>query len=757
MQTREKTILILDPSASERQAIRLMLEGKTDRFLEAANAAGAWEVTRGLSGIGLMIANVDAKTGQDVFDLRDHLQKEWGPFPSVFCSSEDMSAFYSRIRDGERAFIKPVNGAILLEWFDGLQNQTTSEAQSTSAAEASVSHSMPTEEVPVLTNLDTSIAPSLSTATEPISLPEDALPLGIRLGDYKLLREIQKEADFAIYEAEQISIGRHVALKTLYRKHRKDINWVQGFVHEASARASVNHPAISLVYECDQELGVNFYALELVDAPSLDDLARRHSELSASVLRSVINTVASVLTYLRENEMSHRFITSKNILIVKGQEPRIANPVRGRGPSQTPEEERTQMELLSDALRPFLSKPGVDPRLFTVVERMGTDRIDSINTVAALEKALAPSRQMDLQQASPSSVSRPVPSKKGVEKQPSKGALVLGTVIGVLILLGVVALFSMMGKKPEVRNLESFILIPAGEFVFQKDEKVSLPEFWISRYEVTVSEYAEFLSDLSKHPEYRQQLKHPEQPTEKTDYTPEKWAQYYDAAKRGKTFRGGLIDPNCPVIGVDFWDAYAYATWRGGRLPSEQEWEKAARGRDGWLYPWGNDLIEKNFNSGLDYDGKNGVSAGSIDGYRYWNPVDAIREDESRYGVIGCAGNVIEWTATWAAHPDHPDRQVPLKRGASFATTSDFELIARKAADSASERNLLTGFRIVVSSEYPVKMGVGVENTEKSAEGTPAAPAAPAPDAMRGDAAPAPDAMGGDAVPAPDAMGGSSE
>jgi len=59
--------------------------------------------------------------------------------------------------------------------------------------------------------------------TAQVQLPEDVLPVGTRLGDYKLLREIQRDADFALYEAEQASIGRWVALKTLYRKHRCDI------------------------------------------------------------------------------------------------------------------------------------------------------------------------------------------------------------------------------------------------------------------------------------------------------------------------------------------------------------------------------------------------------------------------------------------------------------------------------------------------------------------------------------------------------
>ena len=69
--------------------------------------------------------------------------------------------------------------------------------------------------------------------------------------------------------------------------------------------------------------------------------------------------------------------------------------------------------------------------------------------------------------------------------------------------------------------------------------------------------------------------------------------------------------------------------------------------------------------------------------------------DVSRYGVRGMAGNVSEWTGTWDTHPDYPDRQVPIRRGASYATGEGFELTARRPAEDASEAKLIYGFRTV--------------------------------------------------------------
>ncbi|TKB88421.1 MAG: formylglycine-generating enzyme family protein [Nitrospira sp.] len=165
------------------------------------------------------------------------------------------------------------------------------------------------------------------------------------------------------------------------------------------------------------------------------------------------------------------------------------------------------------------------------------------------------------------------------------------------------------------------VLIPAGEFWMgspdgegDNDEhprhQVSLDAFYMDKFEITVARYAEFVRSTKRS-------------------KPAYWDQV-DSSKHG----------NLPVVGVDWQDAEVYCRWAGKRLPTEAEWEKAARGTDGRRYPWGNEQpTPGHANFGTDY-------VETIYDKRL-APVDSYEAGNSPYGLHHMAGNVWEWTADW--------------------------------------------------------------------------------------------------------------
>ena len=161
------------------------------------------------------------------------------------------------------------------------------------------------------------------------------------------------------------------------------------------------------------------------------------------------------------------------------------------------------------------------------------------------------------------------------------------------------------------------VAVPAGEFTMGNndydDEKpqrqVTLDGYWIDKDLVTVAQYRKFCADTGR--------KMPDPP---------KW---------------GWKDDH-PVVNVTWDDAKAYADWAGASLPTEAQWEKAARGTDGRKYPWGNDFDRSRLwcSHGTTGDAKGTASVGRF-------PMGA-----SPCGALDMAGNVWEWCADWYG-PDY--------------------------------------------------------------------------------------------------------
>ena len=191
------------------------------------------------------------------------------------------------------------------------------------------------------------------------------------------------------------------------------------------------------------------------------------------------------------------------------------------------------------------------------------------------------------------------------------------------------------GSQPTAKPAE-MVSIPAGEFVIgnngrglaegrgNADEtpeyRAYLGTYRMDRYEVTNVHYKAFVEATDRR-------------------SPKHWKTALSAGNpdQGLTYAPEKADH--PVVYVDWYEANAYCHWVGKRLPTEREWEKAARGTDGRIYPWGNRYDVQKANSPQYWLVK------SLKGDTL--PVGSFENGKSPYGLYDMAGNVYEWTSNW--------------------------------------------------------------------------------------------------------------
>jgi hypothetical protein len=529
------------------------------------------------------------------------------------------------------------------------------------------------------------LPPPVAPQTQPITLPDTLL--NHTIGDYKILAKRSTFERSESYQALQISMHRLVVLERLKAEFQHDLNAKRNFRALVRSQANVAHPSIATVFEAQEtEAGEIFYTREFVKGKSLPELAAAKVKLPQRDVLALLRAAGEAMVFYANREIPHYRLRPQHLFQGDDGLPRLANLATIPADARTDSvEDFINLAKAVEAISNLRS--GQEAELATILKQMRGQAEPALQTwpklVLATTNALQ--RLAEISAAQPPKLGHMTGRLRRPKRK--KWPFIIG---GGACALAAVSALLYPGSTPEARKLEEFIHISAGPGWFGTTS-VPIKEFWISKYEVTIAQYAEF---LAANPALNPSLDHADQPKGKTSHKPLNWDDYFPAAQTGGTFKGHKITLNCPVLWADWWDAYAYAKWRGQRLPNEQEWEHAARGPTGYAYPWGNEPAISKANTGDDLSATP-AGGGQTDGFRWWCDVDAKPEDISPGGVRGMGGNVAEWTTSWSQHPDFPDQQSPVYRGGSFSQPSAPVADQRWAAKTLDLAQPFIGFRTV--------------------------------------------------------------
>jgi formylglycine-generating enzyme required for sulfatase activity len=347
---------------------------------------------------------------------------------------------------------------------------------------------------------------------------------------------------------------------------------------------------------------------------------------------------------------------------------------------------RETMRLLGAYLRKQ-GEPKIEGLFESILSRLGTQSTlqDKVRCVALLSAMMRDLSRMDYQPKTPV-YERTVKEVMGIFETGEAEKIELAKRIEAADLLGQIG-------DPRLEE-PNWVVIPAGTFHMgaqKTNEKgrnydaeaddsespvheVTLRRFRIGRFPVTVQEFNRFLLDRG----YQ---------------TPKYWIEGFERSSKPADWVRQKEYPNRPVVGVSWFEAAAYCAWAGGRLPTEPEWERAARGPQGGKYPWGNKppLEASRANYGETNIG-------------HPTPVGLFPRGNTSEGLCDMLGNVLEWCADWFGpyEPGSPDNLIGpgnggyrVVRGGSWNVSAGFVRVSHRVRTEPTIRYVYLGFRCV--------------------------------------------------------------
>lgn len=498
-----------------------------------------------------------------------------------------------------------------------------------------------------------------------------------QLGRYKIESRLGSGAYADVYKAVDQMLKRTVALKVLKPALVADGEAFGRFVQEAQVAANLFHPYIATVLDVGESDGYHFLAMRYVQGLALDKVLARQGAFRWEQAIKIIAQVGEALDFAHQKGLVHRDVKPQNILLSETEgavltdfglvraitssgmtttgsflgTPNYMAPEIWEGQEATLAADQYALAcVLVEMLTGKILFDGKTPPAVMLMHFMPLELPASWpdGTPAGLTKALAqalakaPANRFASNAAFLSALRQPAsrdlqpqtvhPQPKSANPPSQKNNFAADNPAGI-----------------------EWVEIPAGEFLYgdNKEKQFLRKAFLIGKYPVTNAQYKRF---LEANPGYS---------------VPRDWEPKQRIYPPGKQ--------DHPVVNVSWQDAQAFCQWAQCRLPTETEWEKAARGTDGRKYPWGEDWVNGKYCNSAE------AKLGGT------TPVDCHPEGVSPYGAWDMSGNVWEWMET------SYDGSKKVLRGGSWLSSDILVRSAVRGRDFPSYACGNGGFRCVRS------------------------------------------------------------
>ncbi len=569
--------------------------------------------------------------------------------------------------------------------------------------------------------------------------PKDGHPLAtselahgeILAGKYRIQDEIGRGGMGVVYRAEHIIMGKAVAIKIIHPLLSLSSKFLDMFKAEARHAATFRHDNVLTVHDFGESDGRFFLVMEILEGENLKDLLERTKSVVPQRAFEMLCDICSALSAAHQAGIVHLDLKSENIYLVpEGDAQRVKvldfglaqlkedasseiadgmtiGTVGFMAPEQikgTVVDERTDVyaigvmayqmltgslpfpgdskeDILQAQLQGKVLKFPKTPVLTTVPSE--TKKV--ILSALSVNPARRPQSVAEISAAFQHALSYIRKAAGRYARRHKLGGHDVGanapSLLGRLS-AGLTRVLHPLGKTAGTASNPAgappgMVYVPAGEFMRGSnrgpaDERPALPvnldAFFIDVTPVTNLDYAKFV--------------------QATDHAP-------PATWKTVSFSPGAA--NLPVTGVTWQDAVDYAEWAGKRLPTESEWEKAARGTDARHFPWSNHWEPTFANWGAN---PNLHGAASI------SPVGSFPRDRSPYGCLDMAGNVKQWTASWYKPYGPTDfksndfgEKFRVVRGGSYLSKDKAYLRTSNRSHARPDQAGDTGFRCAVDAK----------------------------------------------------------